>query len=198
MWYLEAISSLLKESDKTLGLDDKISLIPANSASKVVYYSTILNAQKLKVSALLDSDGAGDNAADQDNLVLVLGKHNILRTKDSYLGDVKKPEIEDLIRNTLVKIAKENFGWDVESKANSQSSRSIVDIFEESYKKEFSKLKLSKEFIRWSAVHKFDELEQNEKENVTSLINLINKSFKETKKETFSKIRESAKQKSST
>lgn len=198
MWYLEAFSSLQKESDKTSGLDEKIALIPANSASKVVYYSTILNSQKLKVSALLDSDSAGDNAVEQDNLVVVLGKNNIIRTKDAYVGEVKKPEIEDLFRNTLVKIAKDNLEWDVEEKANSQVTRSIVDIFAESYKKDFSKLKLAKAFIRWSATNSIDNLEENERKNAISLIELINKSFKGERKSSFSRIKEAEKQKEST
>ncbi|QZN96808.1 AAA family ATPase [Symbiopectobacterium purcellii] len=64
-WYIEAISNLFKESNKTY-LNDKISLIPANTASKVVYFATILVSHNLKVAALLDSDNAGDQAAKQE------------------------------------------------------------------------------------------------------------------------------------
>ena len=91
-WYVEAISALLKEAGEK-DLSDKISLIPANNAGKVVYFATILHANNLKVAALLDSDAAGDAAATVDTLVHTLGNKNILRTLDAYSGDVKRPEI---------------------------------------------------------------------------------------------------------
>jgi hypothetical protein len=47
-------------SDGGPALDSDIAIVPAGSASKVVYYSTILTSQSLKVAALLDSDSAGD------------------------------------------------------------------------------------------------------------------------------------------
>jgi hypothetical protein len=72
----------------------------ASSAGKVVYFATILHTQKLKVAALLDSDAAGDQVAKQDTIVHTLGNKGILRTKDSYTGEVNKPEIEDLLRDT--------------------------------------------------------------------------------------------------
>ena len=55
MWYLEGLSNLLMAAGKT-GISDQIALIPANCASKVVYFATILRAQNLKIAALLDSD----------------------------------------------------------------------------------------------------------------------------------------------
>lgn len=110
-WYLEATAALLR-SDNVVSLNEKISMIPAASAGKVVYYATILHAQNLKVAALLDSDAAGDQAAQQQTLIHVLGNKSILRTKDVYSGSVKKPEIEDLLRDTLVKIAKDYLGVD--------------------------------------------------------------------------------------
>ena len=71
-----------------------------------MYFATILHAQNLKVAALLDSDAAGESAANQDTLVHTLGQKAILRTKDVYAGSVGKPEIEDLLRSTLVAVAK--------------------------------------------------------------------------------------------
>ncbi|MGH8426673.1 MAG: ATP-dependent nuclease [Gammaproteobacteria bacterium] len=103
-WYVEAVAQLLRASGAA-DLDEKIALIFANSAGKVVYYATILHAHKLKVAALLDSDAAGDQAARQDTLVHTLGNKKILRTKDAYSGKVTKPEIEDLLRETLVQVA---------------------------------------------------------------------------------------------
>jgi hypothetical protein len=46
---------------------------------------------------LLDSDAAGDQAAQQENLFILLGNKNILRTKD-FVSGVAKAEIEDLLR----------------------------------------------------------------------------------------------------
>lgn len=193
LWYLEAISDLLKANDKTKGLDEQIALIPANSASKVVYYSTILTSQHLYVSALLDSDSAGDVAAEQDDLVITLGKKNIIRTKDAYTGMVDKPEIEDLLRQTLINIAREKLEFDVQEKALQQSNRPIIDILNDTYKKKFSKLRLAKEFIRWTAVHSFDDLTNEEQINCTALIEIINKSFSNPKgKDTYQKIKESS------
>ena len=99
-WYLESTAQLLREAAiKDAILDEKTALIFANSAGKVVYYATILHAQKMKVAALLDSDAAGDQAAQQEHLVHALGNKNILRTKD-FCPNILKPEIEDLLRDT--------------------------------------------------------------------------------------------------
>ena len=71
-WYLDATAQLLRTA-KIIDLNEKIALVFANSAGKVVYYATILHAHNLKVAALLDSDAAGDQAAQQENLVHALG-----------------------------------------------------------------------------------------------------------------------------
>lgn len=67
-WYVEAVAGLLAAAG-TVTLNDKIALIPAGSAGKVAYFATFLHANKLKVAALLDSDNAGDHAAQQEVLV---------------------------------------------------------------------------------------------------------------------------------
>ena len=72
-WYVEAVAALLKETGEA-NLNDKIALVPSNTAGKVVYFATILHAQGFKVAALLDSDGAGEQAATQDTLVHTLRK----------------------------------------------------------------------------------------------------------------------------
>jgi hypothetical protein len=176
-WYLEALSELMGESGGTV-LDDKISLVPASTAGKVVYYATILHAQKLKVAALLDSDAAGDNAAKQDVLVHTLGNKSILRTRDFYAGSVATPEIEDLFRETLISVAKAILGWDVATVATTQSTRPIVDVFADEVKKEFSKYKLAKAFLRWARDHSANDLTQIEREQAAKLILAINKALK--------------------
>lgn len=174
-WYLDASAQLLNEAGIE-SLNEKIALVFANSAGKVVYYATILFAHNLKVAALLDSDVAGDQAAQQENLVHTLGNKNILRTKD-FVSGVPKAEIEDLLRVTLVKIVKDEYGVDVSAKATSQSSRPIIDIFT-SEVSNFSKYKLAKAFVRWTRNHEAKDLTTDELNNLKNLIQKVNKALK--------------------
>lgn len=174
MWYLEGLSGLFKANGKT-GINDQIALIPANCASKVVYFATILHAQNLKVAALLDSDSEGEQAAKQDTLVNALGAKRILRTKDAYSGSVVNAEIEDILRETLLAIAKEQLGWNATTLAETQPSRPIVDVIASVAKKDFSKYKLAKAFIRWSRDHDLDDLKPHEIEQIEDLFTKINK-----------------------
>lgn len=173
-WYLEATSELLRSDGKT-AIDEKIALVFANSAGKVVYYATILHAHKLKVAALLDSDAAGNQAAEQDNLVHTLGNKKILRTKD-YCS-VTKAEIEDLLRETLIEITKKEFGTDVSAKANSQPNRPIVDLFDKEVQG-FSKYKLAKAYVRWTREHTSSDLKEQEANQFEQLISAVNKALK--------------------
>jgi len=175
-WYVDATAQLLREAG-VVDLNEKIALVTAGDASKVVYYATILHAQKLKVAALLDSDAAGDRAAQQEILVHTLGNKAILRTKDAYDGDVKCPEIEDTLRSTLVKVAKSELGWDVAVTARAQPGRPIVDVFNAGVK-DFSKYKLAKAFLRWTRDHKADDLSDDERRQWKKLIEAINAALK--------------------
>jgi predicted ATPase len=175
IFYLEATSDLLAAASVAT-LNDKIALIPAKSAGKVVYFATILHAQSLKVAALLDSDGAGDQAAKQDVLVHTLGNERILRTKDAYNGAVQKVEIEDLLRETLVKVAKSELSWNVEAVASKQPARPVVEIFEAEIAG-FSKYLLAKAFVRWTRAHAASDLTQTERDQWGALIENINASL---------------------
>lgn len=170
-WYLEAISELFK-SEGFPHINDKIALVFANSAGKVVYYATILHAHKLKVAALLDSDNAGDSAAQQENLVHALGNKNILRTKDHF-PNVPKAEIEDLLRHTLTSLANEIFGKDLTKQIEENPERPLIELFKSEIK-DFSKYKLAKSFIRWTRENKVADLNEEEVKAFTSLINKIN------------------------
>lgn len=176
MWYLEGLSNLLSSAGKP-GINDNIALIPANCASKVVYFATILRAQNLKIAALLDSDAEGELAAKQDTLVNALGNKHILRTKDVYTGQVSTPEIEDILRETLLNIAKEDFGWDAVAISQEQEKRPIVNVLESVAKKDFSKYKLAKAFIRWSREHNLEDLQSSEIVQAEKLIEKINKAL---------------------
>lgn len=159
------------------GINDQIALIPANCASKVVYFATILRAQNLKIAALLDSDAEGELAAKQDTLVNALGNKRILRTKDAYSGQVSTPEIEDILRDTLLTIAKEQYNWDGMDIAQKQEKRPTVDILESVGKEDFSKYKLAKAFIRWSREHDLSDLKATEIEQAEKLIEKVNKAL---------------------
>ena len=163
-WYLDAIAHLLRDSGDA-DLNKGIAIVPANTAGKVVYFATILHANKL------------NQAAEQDILVHALGNKKILRTKDSYSGGVNVPEIEDLLRDTLVKVALEDLGWDVGATAERQAPRPIVDIFGSEIS-DFSKYKLSKAFLHWARTHEASDLTTDERRQWSDLISRINKALK--------------------
>ena len=175
-WYLEATSQLLREGG-VADLNAKIALVPAGGAGKVVYFATILHANKLKVAALLDSDNAGNDAASQDTLVHTLGNSRILRTSDVCPGAVKQPEIEDLLRDTLVSIAKSEFGIDAAQTAQSQSNRPILDVFADK-DPNFSKYLLAKAYLRWTQSHSAADLAAAERDAWKELIKRINRALR--------------------
>lgn len=175
-WYVEAVANLLRDSSDA-NLNERIALVPSNTAGKVVYFATILHAQGFKVAALLDSDGAGEQAAKQDTLVHTLGNKGILRTKDFLKNPVKAAEIEDMLRDTLVGLAKAECGWDIINTASSQNDRPVVSIFE-SEAKDFSKYRLAKAFVRWSRDHSANDLTTHEREQWKKLIAAVNSAVK--------------------
>jgi hypothetical protein len=176
-WYVEAVSELFRDAGLN-ELNGEIALFPASSAGKVVYFATILHAQNLKVAALLDSDAAGDNAANQDVLARKLGHKGILRTKDAYAGLVAEPEIEDLLRDTLVEVGKSECGWDVSEAASSQPTRGIVDIYAAEIGSDFSKYRLAKGFLRWSRIHAAQDLTDYERLQWGTLLQAINQALR--------------------
>ena len=175
-WYVEATAQMLRDAD-IANLSGKITLLPASSAGKVVYFATILHANNLKVAALLDSDNAGDEAAKQEVLVHTLGNKNILRTADTCAGSIPKCEIEDLLRDTLVKVAAAEFGTDVTATASSQPDRPIADIFTSEISR-FSKYRLAKAYVRWTRDHTANDLTGDERESWAKLVTTINKALK--------------------
>ena len=174
-WYLEATAQMLRDAGLA-DLNQKIALLPANTAGKVVYFATILHANNLKVAALLDSDNAGDQAAKQDTLIHTLGNKNILRTGDVCPGGVTKPEIEDLLRNTLVAIAQTAFGCDVTKVATKQPQRPIADIFAAEIS-DFSKYRLAKAYLRWTREHSASDLTEDERSSWVDLVKRVNRAL---------------------
>ena len=175
-WYLDAVAQLLREAG-IADLSDKISLLPASGVGKVVYYATILHASKLKVAALLDSEMSPDQAAHQERLVHALGNKSVLRTKDVYDGPLERPAVEDLLRETLLHIARTELGWDVANSANADPARSVVDVFKAEIS-DFSKYRLAKAFVHWTRDHKASDLSEDERTRWKKLIDSINGALK--------------------
>ena len=175
-WYFEATAQLLHDAGLP-DLNERIALLFANAAGKVVYFATILHANKLKVAALLDSDNAGDQAAKQETLIYTLGNKKILRTGDVCPGAITKPEIEDLLRNTLVAMAQSELGWDVTEVAAKQPQRPIADIFAAEIR-DFSKYRLAKAYLRWTREHSASDLTEDERTSWTELIKQVNRALK--------------------
>ncbi|HWL06397.1 MAG TPA: AAA family ATPase [Xanthobacteraceae bacterium] len=176
-WYLEATAELLRQAG-IVDLNEKIALISASTASKVVYFATILVAHNLKVAALLDSDNAGDLAAKQDVLVHRLGAKRILRTMDFTEPQRPKAEIEDLLRDTLVPIAAAALGVDVSAEIAAKPDLPVVDVLAKKGGANFSKYKLAKAYVRWTREHAATDLTDAERVAWTKLIGSINAALK--------------------
>ena len=175
-WYVDAVAQLLREAN-IVDLNDKITLLPASQAGKVVYYATILHAHKLKVAALLDSETAADQVRNQEILVHTLGNKSVIRTKDAYEGPVERPAVEDLLRKTLVQVAKDELGWDVTEAATNQRDRSITEIFSTQVP-DFSRYRLAKAFMNWTRNHRASDLSDAERTQWKKLISTINWTLK--------------------
>lgn len=176
-WYLEATSALLHSAGGK-GLIENIALIPSSSASKVVYFATILTSHNLNVAALLDSDNAGDQAAHQEVLVHRLGAKRILRTADYTDPPIARAEIEDLLRPTLTQVAKTALGIDIAKEVAAKPTMPIVDILERKGGTKFSKYKLAKAFVRWTRDHEMKDLAEEEQANWLRLVTAINRVLK--------------------
>lgn len=172
--YVEALNSAFA-SQGGATLDDGIALVPAGSASKVVYYSTILTSQDLKVAALLDSDAAGDGAAEQEALWQLLTNKRILRTGDHITG-VQRAEIEDLLRVSLGIVARDECGWDSVATIAAQLQRPIMEILADEHTG-VSKWKLARAFVRWLATNGADALTGDEQRSWASLVAAANRSL---------------------
>ncbi|MBM7043601.1 AAA family ATPase [Rhizobium lusitanum] len=176
-WYVEATAELLRQ-EGIVDLNSKIALVPANTASKVVYFATILVAHNLKVAALLDSDNAGDQAAKQDVLVHRLGAKRILRTMDFTAPSIPKAEIEDLLRDTLITVATSGLGIDISAEATASPTTPVIDLLTRKGGTSFSKYKLAKAYVKWTRDHSSSDLSETERKGWTKLIEAINSTLK--------------------
>jgi len=175
-WYIDAVAQLLREAG-IADLNQRIELLPANGAAKVAYFATILHAKKLRVAALLDSGTNGNGTTHQDDLVRALGQKSILRSKDARNG-VRSPRVEDLLRETLLRVGKNRLGWDISNAAASQPESSIVEVFEKEIGADFSQYRLAKAFLRWTKDHTASDLSEEERGGWKRLIEKINATLK--------------------
>ena len=94
-WLISAMATIF-QANGLESLDDRIVITPAGGASRAAYVATMLHGQNLNVVILLDSDTAGESAAQQlikdwiikDRHVLLLG---------NILGHSRRTELEDII-----------------------------------------------------------------------------------------------------
>ncbi|HMK62662.1 MAG TPA: AAA family ATPase, partial [Acidimicrobiales bacterium] len=173
-WYLAATAELLKSSG-TAALDADIELVPVSSLARMVYFSTLLHGNGVKLAALLDSDAAGREAAAQDQLVELLGDKQVLRTKDSYSGPVVFPRIEDLLRDTLITVASE-LGWRV-TDDDGTAEKSVDQLFADAVGPEYSPYRLAKGYVRWARDHLSTDLSADERIAWLRFIDTVNQAL---------------------
>jgi predicted ATPase len=176
LWYLQATSELLKAAGLAY-LDERIELIPCDSLRKLVYYATIMHAHAPNVAALLESDSASEGASEQEVLAQQLGHRGIIRVRDAYTGKMKAPQIEELLRTTLVRVAKEQLNWDVSAEAAAKPDQPITEVFA-SHTTGFSRYKLAKAYLDWTSKHEANEIEADERAQWFNLIGKINSALR--------------------
>ena len=86
-------------------------------------------------------------------------------------------EIEDILRETLIEIAKTQLGWDAEKQSKEQVGRPVVDILFDVAKNSFSKYKLAKAFVKWSRDNNLENLSETEIMQSEKLIKKINQAL---------------------
>ena len=83
------------------------------------------------------------------------------------------PRVEDLLRDTLIRIGKNRLGWDIAGAASERRDCSIVDLFTSEIG-DFSRYRLAKAFVRWTRDHNASDLSEDERAAWKRLIDKIN------------------------
>ncbi|MCL1984054.1 MAG: ATP-binding protein [Methanomassiliicoccaceae archaeon] len=176
-WYIETLSEMMRSAGLP-ALDDDISVMPVSSTGKIAYFATIMHAKKLHVTALSDSLSES-HRRDQDKLVNAVGARHVMRSKDFIDQNINMPTIEDLMRNTLVGVARSELGWDVAQYVSSMPNTPILKIFDDRMGSEYSRVKLTKAFMNWarSKTEGFALMEADEQKRFKNLMAEINGSF---------------------
>ncbi len=172
-WYLLALSDAAKDVGD-IALDDDVALIPAGDASKIVYHASVLHSRDWQVAALFDSDVSGTAAAEDEAFVHLMKKERIYVVGDFYDGPVRQPELEDLLRDTLLRVARDELGIDAYERAAAQPSRSVCDLLGDGIGRSFSKHRLAKAFIRWMRNRGWPDLSERERYVLQELFEAVN------------------------
>jgi predicted ATP-binding protein involved in virulence len=172
-WYLLTLSDAAREAGET-GLDDDLSIVPAGDAGKIVYHASVLHSRDWRVAALFDSDAAGRAAAEDEAFVHLMKKERIYFVGDFYDGIVEQPELEDMLRTTLLRVAREELGLDAFERAVAQPRRSVCDLLGDGIGRSFSKYRLAKAFLRWMRYHDFADLSDQERYVLLELFAAVN------------------------
>ena len=175
-WYLDTVADMMRSSGIP-SLDEDISLMPVSSASKIAYFAAIMHTKRSRVAVLSDSL-SGTHERDRERLMNVAGTKHVIRSKDLADERIDMPTIEDLMRNTIVSVARSELGWDISQQVQSMPDVPILRIFEGNAK-EYSRMKLAKAFMNWARpkIDAFSTLEEDEQERFEKLIDMINRSF---------------------
>jgi hypothetical protein len=104
-WYVDALGHLLREAGMA-DLNEKIALVPAASAGKARLLRNNPLCAKTESGRTVGFRRGGRPSGEAGYVDSHPGNKRILRTKDAYCGPVTTPEIEDLLRTTLVAVAK--------------------------------------------------------------------------------------------
>lgn len=172
-WYLLAISDAAKDVGE-IAIDDDVAILPAGDAGKVVYHASVLHSRDWQVAALFDSDGPGTAAAEDEAFVHLMKKERIYLVGDFYEGPVEQPEFEDLLRDTLLRVARDELGIDAYERASTQPHRTVGDLVGDGLGGSFSRHGLAKAFIRWMRNHGWDDLTERERYVMQELFAAVN------------------------
>ncbi|HEY7048885.1 MAG TPA: AAA family ATPase [Jatrophihabitantaceae bacterium] len=172
-WYLLAISDAAKDVGE-IAIDDDVAILPAGDAGKVIYHASVLHSRDWQVAALFDSDVSGTAAAEDEAFVHLMKKERIYLVGDFYEGPVEQAEFEDLLRDTLLRVARDELGIDAYERAYAQPHRTVCDLVGDGLGRSFSRHRLAKAFIRWMRNHGWDDLTEHERYVMQELFAAVN------------------------
>jgi energy-coupling factor transporter ATP-binding protein EcfA2 len=175
-WYIDTIADMMRSAGLP-SLDADISLMPVSSASKIAYFAAIMHTKDSRVAVLSDAL-SGTHERDRERLLNVVGKERVIRSKDIADQRIDTPTIEDLMRNTMISVARSELYWDALHAVQSAPEVPILKIFE-SRVKDYSRMKLAKAFMSWARpkINAFSMLEEDERERFKVLIGSINRAL---------------------
>jgi energy-coupling factor transporter ATP-binding protein EcfA2 len=151
-WILSSVNDWLKDNSKQ-GLEEKMVLTPAGGAGKIGYMVALLASQELDVVALLDTDKAGREAAEELIKSKILRENAIVFTSSAFAAAPAEADIEDIVDPAIYEtLVTHTYAEELSGKAlapNASIPR-IVKRYEEAFKTiglEFHKTRPAREFM---------------------------------------------------